>query len=154
MKAGTNYTACNRYVAWLAKVNWVSVQEGEIGLTEAGIQKCARAFLSANKNPFFIIQIFCLASAYRARCLQDDEQRLLQLEPAGMHGSRKGRTVAGGQKGGSSSSMMLTVVALTAAFAVALLAARLASVMLEDVAQPARTVVGSHQSRCIVFRRQ
>jgi hypothetical protein len=36
MKAGgTNYTACNRYVAWLAKVNWVSAQEGEIGLTEA-----------------------------------------------------------------------------------------------------------------------
>jgi hypothetical protein len=66
MKAGTNYTACNRYVAWLAKVNWVSVQEGEIGLTEAGIQKCARAFLSANKKPFFIIQIFCVASAYCA----------------------------------------------------------------------------------------
>lgn len=35
MKAGTNYTACNRYVAWLAKVNWVSVQDGEIGLTKA-----------------------------------------------------------------------------------------------------------------------
>lgn len=46
MKAGTNYTACNRYVAWLAKVNWVSVQDSEIGLTEAGIQVCTRLFVS------------------------------------------------------------------------------------------------------------
>ena len=65
MKAGTNYTACNRYVAWRAKVNWISVQDGEIGLTDAAY-KCARAFLSVNKKPFFIIQIFCLASAYCA----------------------------------------------------------------------------------------
>jgi predicted transcriptional regulator len=67
MKAGTNYTACNRYVAWLAKVNWVSVQDSEIGLTEAGIQVCTRLFVSQSiKTPFFIIQIFCLASAYCA----------------------------------------------------------------------------------------
>jgi hypothetical protein len=46
MKAGTNYTACNRYVAWLAKVNWVSVQDGKIGLTGAGIQVCAHLFVS------------------------------------------------------------------------------------------------------------
>jgi hypothetical protein len=88
-----------------------------------------------------------------ARCLPDAEQRLLQLEPAGCMAAEKDETVAGGQKG-SRSSMMLTVVALTAAFAVALLAALLASVMLEDVAQPARTVVDSHQSQCIIFRRQ
>lgn len=48
--------------------------------------------------------------------------------------AEKDETVAGGQKGSSSSSMMLPGVALTAAFAVALLAALLASVMLEDVA--------------------
>jgi hypothetical protein len=88
-----------------------------------------------------------------ARCLPDAEQRLLQLEPAGCMAAEKDETVAGGQKG-SRSSMMLTVVALAAAFAVALLAALLASVMLEDVAQPARTVVDSHQSQCIIFRRQ
>jgi predicted transcriptional regulator len=53
MKAGTNYTACNRYVAWLAKVNWVSVQDSEIGLTEAGIQVWTRLFVSQSiKNPF------------------------------------------------------------------------------------------------------
>jgi hypothetical protein len=68
MKAGINYTACNMYVAWLAKVNWVSVQDSEIGLTEAGIQVWTRLFVSQsiNKRPFFIIQIFCLASAYCA----------------------------------------------------------------------------------------
>jgi hypothetical protein len=43
----------------------------------------------------------------------------LQLEPAGCMAAEKDETVAGGQKGDS--SMMLTVVALTAAFAVALL---------------------------------
>lgn len=48
MKAGTNYTACNRYVTWLAKVNWVSVQDGEIGLTDAAY-KCAHAFLSVSQ---------------------------------------------------------------------------------------------------------
>jgi hypothetical protein len=48
MKAGTNYTACNRHVAWLAKVNWVSVQDSEIGLTDAAY-KCARAFLSVSQ---------------------------------------------------------------------------------------------------------
>jgi hypothetical protein len=72
----------------------------------------------------------------------------LQLEPAGCMAAEKDETVAGGQKGGS--SMMLTVVALTAAFAVALMAALLASVMLEDVAQPARTVVESSKpAHCI-----
>jgi hypothetical protein len=72
----------------------------------------------------------------------------LQLEPAGCMAAEKDETVAGGQKGDS--SMMLTVVALTAAFAIALLAALLASVMLEDVAQPARTVVESSKpAHCI-----
>ena len=53
MKAGTNYTACNRYVAWLAKVNGVSVQDGEVGLTKAGIHVCTRLFVSQPiKNPF------------------------------------------------------------------------------------------------------
>jgi hypothetical protein len=65
MKAGTNYTACNRYVAWLAKVNWVSVQDGEIGLTDAASVHTPFC-QSVNKKPFFIIQIFCLASAYCA----------------------------------------------------------------------------------------
>jgi hypothetical protein len=65
MKAGTNYTACNRYIAWLAKVNWVSAQEGEIGLTEAALSVHA-PFCQPIKTPFFIIQIFCLASAYCA----------------------------------------------------------------------------------------
>jgi hypothetical protein len=56
MKAGINYTACNRYVAWLAKVNWVSVQDGEIGLTKA-VQRPhtsvhAPFCQSVNKNPF------------------------------------------------------------------------------------------------------
>jgi hypothetical protein len=56
------------------------------------------------------------------RCLPDAEQRLLQLEPAGCMAAEKDETVvAGGQKGGSSSSRMLAGVALTAAFAVALL---------------------------------
>jgi len=54
-----------------------------------------------------------------ARCLPDAEQRLLQLERAGCMAAEEDEMVAGGQKGGS--SMMLTVVALTAAFAVALL---------------------------------
>jgi hypothetical protein len=72
----------------------------------------------------------------------------LQLEPAGCMAAEKDETVAGGQKGGG--GMILTVVALTAAFAVALLAALLASVMLEDVAQPARTVVESSKpTHCI-----
>lgn len=61
--------------------------------------------------------------------------------------AEKDETVAGGQKGGS--SMMLTVVAMAAAFAVALMAALLASVMLVDVAQPARTVVESKPAHCI-----
>jgi hypothetical protein len=43
----------------------------------------------------------------------------LQLELAGCMAAEKDETVAGGQKGGS--SMTLTVVAMAAAFAVALL---------------------------------
>ena len=43
----------------------------------------------------------------------------LQLEHAGCMAAEKDETVAGGQKGGR--SMMLTVVAMAAAFAVALL---------------------------------
>ena len=46
MRAGTNYTACNKYVAWMEEINWVSMQAGEIRLTEAGVQICTRLFVA------------------------------------------------------------------------------------------------------------
>lgn len=43
MKAGINYSACSRYVAWMAEISWVRIEESNrVTLEQSGLQVCGR----------------------------------------------------------------------------------------------------------------